>query len=333
MNEKHIALEQQPDIKNLQFRFFQGDEDFPRMFNIIEAAYKTDNDEDGTTLKDLVYNYQHLTNCDPSKDMLFAEVNGETVAYARIEWQEEDVTKDRVYKIILNITPKWRGKGIEPAMISWCERRLKIIANEHTLNGQRYFEIGSNENKKQANALLESMGYSIVRYFIEMSRSLTDIPSAELPKGIDVRAVKHGDVRTIWDANVEAFRDHWGTYALSEEDYKSWVGSKYFQPELWQVAWEGEEVVASVMNYIDHDYNHQTGRHVGWTEEISTRKKWRRLGIAKALIVRSMHMHKEKGMTEVALSVDTNNPSDALRLYESLNYKKDKTFYNYRKPF
>jgi ribosomal protein S18 acetylase RimI-like enzyme len=43
-------------------------------------------------------------------------------------------------------------------------------------------------------------------------------------------------------------------------------------------------------------------------------------------------MHKAQGMTEVGLGVDTQNPNGALKLYEYLGYKKDKTFINYRKP-
>ena len=333
MNEKYHVLEQQPDIIGLRFRSFSGDEDFPHMFTIIETTNKADGTQDGTTLKEIIYDYQHLTNCDPYQDMLFAEVDEEVVAYARVEWQQEDVSKDRIYKLLLNITPKWRGKGIENTMIQWCENRLFEISENHDNFGNKFFELGSNDRKASYNKLVESLGYTVVRYFIEMSRPLSDIPSAELRKGIEVRPVKPEDVRKIWDASVEAFRDHWGTYVLNEEDYKSWVGSKYFQPELWQVAWDGGEVVASVMNYIDHDFNHQTGRLVGWTEEISTRKGWRRRGIAAALIVRSMHIHRACGMSEVALSVDTVNPNGALKLYEYLGYKKDKTFYNYRKSF
>ena len=73
-------------------------------------------------------------------------------------------------------------------------------------------------------------------------------------------------------------------------------------------------------------------RKRGWTEEISTRRQWRRKGIAKALIVRSMHMHKANGMTEVGLGVDTQNPNGALQLYQSLGYKKERTSINFRKP-
>ncbi len=91
-------------------------------------------------------------------------------------------------------------------------------------------------------------------------------------------------------------------------------------------------MVGSVLNYIDHDYNQKFNRKRGWTEEITTHRDWRRRGIARALIVRSMHMHKAKGMTEVALGVDTNNPTGALKLYESLGYQKENAWTIYRKP-
>jgi GNAT superfamily N-acetyltransferase len=165
-----------------------------------------------------------------------------------------------------------------------------------------------------------------------MSRDLEEIPIAELPEGIKARPVKKGEERKIWEAANEAFRDHWGYAQPNDEHYTAYASSKYFQPELWQVAWDGEEVVASVMNFIDHDYNQKFNCQRGWTEDISTRKPWRHRGIAKALIVRSMHMHKALGMTEVALNVDTHNPTGALQLYQHLGYKKDKTFSTYRKP-
>jgi len=106
---------------------------------------------------------------------------------------------------------------------------------------------------------------------------------------------------------------------------------KFFQPELWQVAWHGESVVGSVMNFIDHDYNLKFNNKRGWTEEITTHREYRRKGIAKALIVRSMHMHKSKGMTEVALGVDTQNLTGALKLYEGLGYQQEKTWITFRK--
>lgn len=332
MKKTKTILEYAPEINGLSFRNFHGETDFPAMMKIIEAAAKADQQESGETLEDLKHDYQHLTNCDPYQDMIFAEIHGEPIAYSRVTWWQEEDPNDRIYSHFVNILPTWRDQGIEIAIINWCEARLREIAENHPQDSQRFFQTYSNEFKPQFNDLVESQGYTASRYFIEMSRSLENIPTAELPEGIEVRPVIKEDHRKIWDASIDAFRDHWGYSEPKEEHYTAYKGSKYYQPELWQVAWDGDEVVASVLNYIDHDYNKKHNRKRGWTEDISTRKAWRQRGIAKALIVRSMNIHKDQGMTSVGLGVDTHNPSGALKLYQGLGYRKEKTFINYRKP-
>jgi mycothiol synthase len=332
MNNIEINLETLPEIPGLSFRKFLGETDFPAMLGIIEAAANADHLETGETLEDLKHDYEHMTNSDPYQDLIIAEIDAEPIAYARVEWWQEEQPNDRIYGHFVNILPEWRNQGIENAIIHWCEARLREIAAEHPQDSKHYFQTYSSEFKVRFNSILESLGYTAERFFIEMSRSLEDIPTATLPQGIQSRPVQPGEERKIWEAANEAFRDHWGYSEPKEEHYTSYVGSKYFQPHLWQVAWEGDQVVSSVMNYIDHDYNQKYHRQRGWTENISTLKPWRHQGIARALIVRSMHMHKAQGMTEVGLGVDTNNPNGALKLYQGLGYQQDKTFINYRKP-
>jgi ribosomal protein S18 acetylase RimI-like enzyme len=332
MQAKAIHLPDAPEIKGLTFRGFMGDEDFPRMLAIIEAETKVDGDERTATLEDIRNDYTHLINSSPKEDMIFAEIAGEAVAYSRVEWFQEEDPNDRIYSLFVNIKPEWREKGIENTMIHWCENRLKTIAAGHPRDSKRLFQTHSGDYKPVLNRILETEGYAPARYFIQMIRSLENIPEADLPEGIVVRPVEEKDIRKIWDASVEAFRDHWGFVEPEEEDFKRYVESKYFQPDLWQVAWNGDEVVSSVLNFVDHHQNELFNRKRGWTEEITTHRQWRRKGIARALIVRSMKMHRANGMTEVALGVDTNNPNGALKLYQGLGYEKVRTWITYRKP-
>jgi len=331
MKTKEIALENAPRIKDLRFRGFAGESDYPLMVKILESTTKADQEERAISLQDLQHDYEHLTNSDPTKDMLFAEIKGEAIAYSRVEWWQEEDPNHRIYSVIFNLVPEWREQGLEEAVIGWCESRLSETAAEHPQDSQRFFQTYSNGFKEAYNGILESLGYCPARYFIAMSRPLEIIPQAGLPEGIDVRPVRKQDERAVWEASIEAFRDHWGFSEPNEEDYQSYKGSKYYQPKLWQVAWEGDEIVSSVLNYIDKEYNKKYNKKRGWTEEITTRKPWRRNGIAKALIVRSMHMHKAMGMTEVALGVDTDNPNGALKLYQSLGYEKERTWITFRK--
>ena len=332
MTKNWITLENTPEVEGLRFRSFEGDSDFPKMITILTDAAKVDKEDDVYTLEDIRHDYSHLTHSDPKTDMLMAEIDGKTIAYARVDWYQEENPNHRIYSLILNVHPDARELGIETPMVHWCENRLREIAAGHPQDSARFFQAFSNVKKVSHIKALESLGYQPVRYSFGMSRSLEDIPEAELPEGIEVRPVKREDCRKIWDASIEAFRDHWGYSEPEEEDYISYETSKCFQPEIWQVAWHGNEVVGSVMNFVDPDFNQKLNRKRGWTEEISTHRQWRRKGIAKALIVRSMHMHKANGMTEVALGVDTENPNGALQLYQSLGYEKEREFINFRKP-
>ncbi len=331
MKSQTIQIEERPEIKGLRFRTFAGEEDYPKMAAIINKAAIADNEDLFVQVSDIEHDYEHLTNSNPETDMIFAEVDGKTVAYARLGWFQEENPNHRIYYHFAKIMPEWRYKGIERSITNWCEARLLEIAAEHPKDSKRFFQTDSDKTKPALNELLESLGYQPVRYGFRMSRSLEDIPEAELPEGIEARPVKMEDTLKIWEASVEAFRDHWGFSEPDEDEFESYKTSKFFQPDLWQVAWDGNEVVSSVMNYINHDENEKYNQKLGWTENISTRRAWRRRGIARALIVRSMHMHKALGMTRVALGVDTENPNGALQLYKSLGYQEEKTFISYRK--
>lgn len=332
MTVQEIKLNYSANIDNLRFRKFAGEIDYPEMVKILNAVAIADKEESTVTVSDIRNTYTHLNNSNPNEDMIFAEVNGQMIAYSRVEWYQEENPNHRIYQHFTKIDPDWRNKGIEKAIILWCEDRLKMIASAHPKDSQQFFQTYANEIKTDYNQLLESLGYQIARYAYTMNRPLDSIPTAELPEGIEARPVEEKDWKKIWDASIEAFRDHWGFSQPTEEDYLSYKGSKFFQPDLWQVAWDGDRVVGSVMNYIDHDYNQKFNKKLGWTEEITTLRNYRRRGIARALIVRSMHMHKALGMTHVALGVDTDNPTGALKLYQSLGYQTTLTWLTYRKP-
>jgi ribosomal protein S18 acetylase RimI-like enzyme len=57
-----------------------------------------------------------------------------------------------------------------------------------------------------------------------------------------------------------------------------------------------------------------------WLDSVFTRRAWRRRGLARALMVRSFHLLRDRGMEVAALGVDAENPTGALGLYESLGF-------------
>jgi len=329
-----IELIDAPPIKGLQFRGFAGEPDFAKMITIIDACKHIDNDDHSETIEDLRIQYANLTNCDPYQDMLFVDLHGDTIGYSRVTWWRVVKTLEYKYSSFFFLLPQHRGKGIEEVMLNWAETRLRSISMANGHGGDRSFASDTFGHMNFKVDLYEKQGYIPERYFHFMKRSLSDvIPERDLPEGIEVRPVTPDQHRKIWAAANEAFLDHWGVNELSEADYQAFIQSRWFQPQLWQVAWEGDEVVGSVQNFIDDLENIEFDRKRGYTEGISVRRPWRKRGIAAALIVRSMRMHKALGMDEVALGVDTESLTGALDLYSNLGYQVFKNIIVFRKPF
>lgn len=326
------------DIQGLVLRGFRGEADYPIMLAVIHGCAQIDGLERSEKLEDIANIYNHLVNCDPYTDMLFAEVDGEVVGYSRAWWALEGSGRWIGFQLG-NVLPAWRRKGIGSTLLRFNEERLQRIAAQLMESGQLPHEtlclldnfVSSSETDRIN--LLERRGYQPVRYSFEMVRpDLENIPELPLPTGVEVRLVQPEHMRSIWEASNEAFRDHWGYIPDPWEAFDQMMNDPDFDPSLWRVAWQGDEVAGMVLSFINKDENEIYGRKRGYTENICVRRAWRKRGLAKALIARSLIALKEHGMTEAGLGVDTENTSGALRLYESMGYRAVKRSIIYRKP-
>lgn len=329
--EDQIIVNNPPEIPGLSFRRFRGEEDFAHMLAIIDGSKAADRSERSDTLEDIQRGYEHLTNCDPHKDVLFAEIDGQPIAYSRVFWERLD-EGIRVYVAFGFMLPEWRRKGIGTAMMVSNEARLLKIAADHPEDEPRYFQTWAAETEENTNALAKSQGYQPIRYGFEMKRDLSKpIPEAPMPEGLEVRPVNNEHILMIFDASQEAFRDHWGYREETWEEFQGWMKDPTYMPDIWKIAWDGDRVAGIVMNYVNEKENDEYTRKRGYTENISVGRLWRKRGLAKSLIVQSMQMFKEMGFTETALGVDAENTSGALKLYENLGYIVTKKETTYRK--
>jgi mycothiol synthase len=326
------------NISGLEWRGFQGESDYPKILGIVHGCAARDGLERAEQLEDIVNNYTHLVNSDPSTDMLFVEVNEVVIGYSRIWWALEGSGQWVGFQLGY-VLPEWRHKGIGSELLRFNETRLAQIARQHKESGQLpddapcVLDNFVSDTEIDRTALLEKHGYQPVRYAFDMVRpNLKDIPDLPLLDGVEVREVTLAHMRVIWEASNEAFRDHWGYIPDPWENYEQMMSDPDFDPSLWRVAWQDDQVAGMVLNFINKDENEKFGRKRGYTENICVRRPWRRQGLAKALIARSLSAIKERGMTEAALGVDSENTSGALNLYKSMGYQVLKKSTSYRKP-
>jgi GNAT superfamily N-acetyltransferase len=319
---------------DLKIRPFEGLDDVPAFARILNTELKADGVPNFETEGDIRAWMSHPTDTfRPDRDVNLAFVDGAPVAYSEREWVDTNDGVYREYRINGAVLPEWRRKGIGTALLEYNVERARELAATQQTERQRVLGSWSNDRQAGRIALLQKQGFEPVRWFFEMTRDLSDpIPEVELPEGLEIRPVTDDNIFQVWHADVEAFKDHWGGFDDSDERLKSWMESPTFDPTLWVIAWDGDEVAAGNVNSISHEENAAIGVQRGWLNSVFTRRPWRKRGLANALIARSLQLIKDRGMDYGVLGVDAENPTGALGLYERNGFKVLERSTAWRKP-
>jgi GNAT superfamily N-acetyltransferase len=325
-----------PEISGLSLRQHPGGTaPAALMAPIANAVYAAAGMDDITTVADLENWLGHaLAGFDPAQDVVLAEVGGELVGYAWVDWVD---TTDglREFRVGGYVHPAWQGRGIGRRLLTWQEDRAS--AHPAAAASTRPLVLGSWSRERNARKirLLASAGYEPARFFFDMRRpTLEGIEVPPLPEGLETRPIgaDHESQRRMWDADVEAFEDHWGGFDTSDAAFEAWLTRPDRDPDLWVVAWDGDEIAGAVVNTIYAADNDSFGRKRGWLDSVFVRRRWRRRGLGAAIVARALVRLKEAGMSEAMLGVDSDNPSGALALYERAGFEVHQRSAAYRKP-
>jgi mycothiol synthase len=326
-----VPVPDAPPIPGLRLRRTDLERDLPGLAALINDSAIADSVEFALSEDDIRHDLEHKSNFDLARDLLIAEVDGRIVGEIEVNVGVRDGIA--VHQFEGFVHPDLRGRGIGTALVRWVERRADEVAAEWP--GSEPHELGTwiDSNVVDGVALVEAEGYRRVRHGFMMIRPLSEpIPDAPLPDGLEIRPVVEADHRRIWDADEEAFRDHWAAGERTPEDFERWFSFPNLDTSLWRVAWDGDEVAGSVFTLIWPEENAKLGLSRGWLEHISVRRPWRKRGLATALIADTLRLFRDMGLEEGALGVDSENPTGALRLYESLGFRRHRTGIGFRKP-
>jgi ribosomal protein S18 acetylase RimI-like enzyme len=327
-----IDIPEPPVVPGLVFRHWRGlAEDLPGMAAANQRARDDAGVEEVITVQAMTSFYSHLTNCDLDRDLMVVERDDRTIGYVRVEWR--DLTNGaRQFFSLCVLDPAERRQGIGQAMLSWSEKRLAEIAAgvPDDRPGQLFGFTYSTDVAGQA--LLQKNGWSQVARGYEMVRpSLDAVPRIDLPDGLSVRAVTEAERRRIWEAAREAFRDERDEAEWTEEDWARYP-EEFPDLSMAMIAFDGDEIAGGILNTIDKDANAHHGRARGALSSVWTGARWRRRGVAKALIARSLVLLRDRGMTSAYLGVDGANPNQAMDLYASLGFEVATSTIDWRKP-
>lgn len=322
--QKMVYLPSNHEIPGIDFRKFQGQTDFYALAEVLTASCRADQEERTVTAENLaeVFRYS-LSNCDPTKDLMIVEVDGEMVAYAR-GWWDEGPFGIFLYKHNCFFKPEWRGIGIEQVLLAWVEKRLREISEIHVGEDPKFFQVSISQHQGWLEKILLDQGYQPKQYYYLMVRpTLQDLPEFPLVEGLETRPVEGNQYQAIWNLIQSTGEDSLQPEEKNEQAYQEWLTQPQFQPHLWQIAWDKKEdlPIGHVLTYIEQEENRQYNRKRGYTEGIGVIPKWRRQGVARALISLSLKAQKEAGMEESALVADSDSEFKVTELYESCGFQ------------
>jgi len=246
----------------------------------------------------------------------------------RIVGYEEFFDEDRHAKLRTDgyVHPQFKGRGIGTTLLQWVEERARqeIPLAESDLRVS--LQSGIDNRDPASHALHKDLGYAPIRYHWRMEIKLDSQPSVPVwPEGVELRPfIKDEHAVGVWHAQNESFRDHWGSRDATFEEFShSRFDDPEYNPDLWAIAWDGDEVAGISINRF------RMG--IGWIRSLGVRRPWRKKGLGLALLQYSFGEFYKRGKNIIGLGVDASNPTGATRLYQRAGMVVASEFLTYEK--
>jgi mycothiol synthase len=303
----------------LTLRSYRGEADLPAIADLINACEVVDRLDEWTSVDELRVEFND-PSLDQSRDLrLWEDGYGKLIGFSQMWIPEPEETQDGF--LYFRVYPLFRNQGLETEMIAWGEAVMRQISQERGIPAK--LRSGANETTPERIALLESNGFKAVRHFFRMERSLHDpIPAPQFPAGFTLRQTNAEVDTTAWvELYNQSFVDHWSHHPMTVAEANHWLTSPTYNSALDLVAIAPDGTFAAFCySEIDLEHNARAGRKLGGVHLLGTRRGFRRIGLGRAILLESLNRLKAIGMDTARLGVDTQNPSGARRLYESIGF-------------
>jgi predicted N-acetyltransferase YhbS len=169
-------------------------------------------------------------------------------------------------------------------------------------------------------SLLLQRGYRLWRSSYTMEIDLPERPAEPpLPTGVSVRSYGPADDEPLLASLNEAFAEDPFWHATSPADFREfYLRARGFDPGLWLLAWDGDELAGSALAYSQRGPETE----LGWVGTLSVRAPWRKQGLGTALLRRAFGVLYDRGLRRAGLGVDGENVTGALQIYERAGMRR-----------
>lgn len=301
-----------PDVCQLH-NLSEASDDVPRVLSFEELCEELDD--------------EHVVL---ETDTLLAIIDSELVGYAYTYYLPSEEKEERCF-IFGQVDPAWRRKGIGTALMKWGIERATTQLRSSGRTLPRFIRTDTYEMVESATALLESLDMSPIRYHDNLLRPLTGLPMRGSIEGITIIPWPEGRDEEIRNEKNAAFTDHWGSTPTSVSSWRQHVHGSTSRSDLSFIALDTDNnVVGHCLNNRYESDDEMLRRLDGWIGSLGTLREFRGRGIASSLIAHSLHAFANAGLTHASIGVDSENPTGAAQLYNSLGFEPDHSSITYQ---
>ncbi len=220
----------------------------------------------------------------------------------------------------VEVVPEHRDKGIEHRLLDSCVEYLRSKG----VGKARSRSVVTDGWKR---SLLEPDSFEEeYRVYILVRRGRSGTRPAPLPEGFIIHRkpfaeCTDADITTAVETFNDSFRDH---FSFAPEKIERWINFRDTAKDLGilTLAMRGDEAVGICVSEESTAFNEERGVRAGWVDILGVRPRYRRRGLAKALLADGIDLLLEKGLDTVYIGVYAKNEK-AFDLYRSFGFEKD----------
>lgn len=245
-----------------------------------------------------------LPDCDPEKDRwLVEDATGRAVGMAMIWHQPVEQMYCGVW-----VHPEFFDQGVTDYLLQLAiARAQELVAEEQPETQITISAHVSTRDQENEQALLRA-GYVHVRSTWSMEITQEKFPEAiQWPEGLELRPFTLDVLYRVFAADKEAFSDYQGDPADGFERFQRWTKREDFDPSLWFIVWDGDEVAGFALCTKQPDR--------GYVSELGVRGSWRKQGLGLALLRHAFSEFYWRGLHSVFLHIDSEDLTSATHLY------------------
>jgi ribosomal protein S18 acetylase RimI-like enzyme len=166
---------------------------------------------------------------------------------------------------------------------------------------------------------LERGDFGRVRRFWRMRLDLSsyDAEPITLPDGVEILdGLDESHVRTTYDVQTAAFHDHWNHTLRPFDEWFEFFDQPYLdRTGWWLLTVDGTPAAVCILDDSRRELDE------GYVRSLGVLREFRGRGLARLLLLRAFAYYAGLGRVGIALGVDSESPTGANHLYESVGMR------------